>query len=1174
MSLQSNDSKIPSYTQLIEFIQLQVKVLERSNKPTNFNNRSDKSRGTYKSFIACDTNEPTASARSECVLCSSKTHKHLYQCNKFMEMESPQARFDFIKAKNACVNCLSLFHTLSKCRSRSSCVRCLPAKKKHHSSLCRNNNNDTINKNSSSDRTFTSVSPAVAVDATPAPAPAPAPPTSVQSLTTSLPTHASSALLSTAQVYAKHYNNLKWNIPGDIDVILGAQLFPHIYLGDKIVSNSTAPAALLTTLGYVLMGDYTPRDRESNEYSFTALALEDLEQNLQKFWELEQINEKTHLSPAETECENLYRASVSRDESGRYSVGLPFSQNASELGNSRCVAHRRLLALERKFKTDPSLRHDYNQIIMEYIQRGYLSEVSDNNNADEGYYIPHHAVIRPEKSSSRVRIVTDASAKTADRNLSLNDVLHTGPNLQADLFLLLLNFRLFPVAMTADIKQMYLQIEILPRDRKYLKILFRFDENEEIRTFQFNRVPFGLKSSPYLAMRSVRQLCQDEGNRFTEAAKIAESQLYMDDLVHSATNDQTAKTLSQELINLFKSGSFELIKWSSNSSTLLCSLPDTHRASVNFTDSNNTTKVLGLSWDPSEDVFRMTISKIDNKCTKRTILSLVARLFDVLGLVAPVILYAKLLIKELWLQRIDWDEIPSEDIIKRYSDLVHDFSILPSLKIPRHTGITEGCKINIVAFSDASLNGYGCVIYIHVTDALGNIRVNLLCSKSKVSPTKVTTLARLELCAALLMSKLVKIVRDTYSSRIPIEGIYAFSDSTVALSWIKSSPHRWNTFVSNRVAQCQEYLNPQHFYHVAGIENPSDCLSRGVLPSQLISHPLWWNGPQWLRDSPSEWPINSFSPTTDNELPEFKSTALLTTDVQCEQPVLYILSQRFSSWNKLIRSASYVLRFARLLPSTGEVDKLNFVENAIIKDIQRVHFSDEITRLKNKKLPSKKLQRLAVFIDNDGILRIGGRLSKSDLPYEAKHPALLPKHDHAVNLIIDHYHTRNCHTGPSLLMSLIRQRFWILDARTIIRSRVHKCNTCFRVKPVHPTPLMADIPSHRLQEAKAFMHTGVDHAGPLRITPTRRRGYQSQKAYICLFVCLVTKAVHIELSSDLTADCFLMAVKRFLSRKGPISCFYSDNSGTFLKAKSQLDEVYSLLNSSDYKGTVAFLRLS
>ncbi|KAL0860882.1 hypothetical protein ABMA27_009419 [Loxostege sticticalis] len=1071
------NKEIPSYNDLVSFVQDQAKILQRSSnngsarasnsgasasKPST--NQSSRPQ-TYKSFVASNEGVPTTSLTKSCEFCN-KTDHLIYSCSQFKNLSSPRARFEFIKSKHGCVNCLSGSHTVTSCKSTHVCGIC---KKRHHTYLhfdkkdhnIRSNNyvqvselpnsqgslkspvvqsrascgqadvnmDSCVMKNSSTDNSAP-VSPEMRIDNSNHSVDVNH---TIPSLSLSAEVRpTSSILLSTAQVYAKSQNgnkimirclidngsqnnlitidcckalnlviiplsnsfvkgigsasrpilgyvnldiesrvypnnkysihalvvdcitdqlpthyitkgdigyleglplaDLTWNIPENVDVVLGAQLFPYIYLGNKVESGSSAPPALLTAFGFVLMGDYPCNESQNkvSKTSFSALALNYL---VQKFWQLEEIPNMQFLSPEETECENLFASSVTRADDGRYSVALPFSKDPSALGNSRTAAQRRLMALERKFKQSPDLQEIYSNVLNEYIDNGYLSQVAESDITDEGYYIPHHAVTHPDKPMPR--IVLDASAAT-HTGLSLNDVLHTGPNF----------------------------------------------------------------------------------------------------------------------------------------------------------------------------------------------------------------------------------------IIQKFSAFIQEFPLISSLKIPRHVGVLRDNTVLIVAFCDASMSGYGCVIYLHTTDPAGNIKVRLLCAKSKVSPTKVTTLARLELCAAVLMSKLIRTVHETYRARHPIAGTYAFSDSTIALSWIHSSPHRWSVFVSNRVAQCQENLPPENYYHVAGCENPSDCLSRGMLPSQLLSHDLWWNGPSWMRSPPSEWPVKPFTPSNAGQLPELRAK-VLTATVHCEPLILNELAQRVSSWDKLLRIVVYILRFIKKVsPSSGIVNNLMTAEKAMIRSVQRVHFAEDIKALNKDKLPSKKLQSLFVFLDEDGLLRIGGRLSNSDLPFEAKHPLLLPKHDPVVDLLIDHFHIMNCHTGPGLLISILRQRFWILDARTVVRARVRKCNYCFRVNPSHPTPMMADLPSYRVSEAKAFVHTGVDYAGPLRITLTRRRGQHSQKAYICLFVCLVTKAIHIELVSELSSDAFLAAFKRFIFRRGPVSCLYSDNGTNFVGAKAQLDDIFKILIDSEFQSAL------
>lgn len=1297
------DKEIPSYKDFIEFTKSQVKILDRTSSSTqsnrgpasavelhlNSNNaKHNRPRNTYQSqtFITSD-----GKGGESCLMCNKSDHQQLYKCPAFKSLPA-KSRFDFVKSKRGCINCLSLSHTASHCNSTYTCKSC---KKTHHTLLHLDSNSNASslqpppNPPAPAAVHFAQSLGAAAADAATLPScshsqaldmnnTVPANVSLCARSDDTPPLHSTNSprttvLLSTAQVNILNndkqnmsvrclidnasQNNLitsaccaqlklkpislsnsfikgigsasqtvhgyvpllvttkdkkysynitalvvdnitdrmpseyvdtsvvqhlvdlpladpYWHIPGEVELILGAQLFPHLLLGGRVVA-PPAPSAIETVFGYILTGDAPTSNFNKNNTACTlqnintatfftcssGVEMRDrfdalhLNKTLTKFWEMEEMPTKGFLSPEDSQCEGIYTATVSRDATGRYCTALPFCRDPSELGDSRSVAVRRLLSLERKLQ-NPELRASYNEVVQDYIENDYLSEVPpDSEDYSQGYFIPHHAVVRRDKETTKVRIVLDASTK-CHNDISLNDILHTGPNLQADIFVLLLNFRLFAIALAADIKQMYLRILLQPEHRKYQKILFRFDPAQPIREFQFNRVAFGLKCSPFLAMRTVRQLAIDERDRFPRAADVASHELYMDDLTTSVPTVDEGKSLSRELIDFFKSGGFHLTKWASNSPELLDAVPQSNRAAIEFSDNENL-KVLGLKWLPAQDIFTFSTAPIKETYTKRTILSSIARLWDVLGFAAPVILFAKLLIKELWLLKVDWDDPLPDYILSLFQRFNDQLPLLSACKIPRHLGVTIGCSTNIVAFADASLKAYGCVVYLHVTDSEGNVHVNLICAKSKVAPVKVVSLARLELCAAVLMSKLVRLIYETYSARTKIGNIFAFSDSKIALSWINSLPHRWDIYVSNRVAKCQENLDSRHFYHISGIENPSDCLSRGLLPEQLLSHPLWWYGPPWLCAPVSNWPITPFLPEACETLPEYKSKTFVCSASKSAPGFLYDLMQKFSSWNKIIRIIAYILIFAKILPRNERItaSQLIIAERYLIRAVQGFHFTQLIHDLKTNKVISSPLRKLDLFIDEHGIVRVGGRLSNSNLPYEAQHPALLPKHDHVTHLLIDYYHRLHCHTGANVLSSLLRQKYWILSSRNVIRQRVHACNLCFKNSPSHLNTKMADLPAYRVQETKAFVHTGVDYAGPINITLCRRRGQRSQKAYICLFICLVTKAVHIELASDLSSEAFISSFKRFISRRGPVSHMYSDNGTNFVGAKSQINEL-------------------
>ncbi|XP_059062673.1 uncharacterized protein LOC131855416 [Achroia grisella] len=850
--------------------------------------------------------------------------------------------------------------------------------------------------------------------------------------------------------------------PGNIDMLIGASIFPHLILSRKVKGQPAyvSPYAIETVLGFVIVGSAPARSNtdtsvsnmlDNCNYTTTAhccVTEPTMESVLCRFWEMEEVNVAPILSPDDKECEAIYAGTTTREDDGRYTVALPFKGNAHSLGDSRRLAEKCFFCLERKMQASPELKQAYDDVITEYLDKSYISPapVNDDSNAPS-YIIPHHGVIRKDKLTSKLRVVLNASAKTST-SVSLNDLLYNGQNLQRNLFDIIVNFRLFSVALSADIRQMFLCIRIRESDRRFQRILYRFSPDEPLQVYQFNRVCFGLKSSPFLALRTIKQLATDEGESFPKAKEAVHTGLYMDDLVYCLDSEDEAIVTAAEIISLMKAGQFDLVKWTSNSQ--------------------------------------------------------------------------------------------------------------------RHVDITKRSVVNIIGFADASEKAYGAVVYFHVEND-GVSTVHLISAKSKVAPRKVVSLARLELCAALLLANLINNIVTAVNNRYPIKAIHAFSDSTVALCWIHASPHRWDTFVANRVSKIQSLLSPHNFYHVSGSDNPADCLSRGLTPAQIIHHPLWFNGPQWAKSTFSEWPVTTFNPSAVMDPPEEKKLSFVTRTPP-EESVFIALANRFSSWSKLLRCVVYVCRFAKLLTPLKFITAadLDYAELVILRELQALYFHGEINNLQNGKFCSRSLQRLKPFI-LEGIIRVGGRLRNSNLNFDQKHPIVLPRKHHILDLLVDYHHKVNCHAGPDLLMSILRQKYWILSARNLIRHRVHKCVPCFKLRPKSTFPEMSDHkPCRVLETLKPFMHTGTDYAGPFKITITRGRGIRSTKAYICLFVCLTTRAVHIELAGDLSTASFMSALKRFLSRRGPVAHIYSDNGTNYIGAKRTLSELHAFLSSKHF----------
>ncbi|XP_071632822.1 uncharacterized protein [Temnothorax longispinosus] len=570
-------------------------------------------------------------------------------------------------------------------------------------------------------------------------------------------------------------------------------------------------------------------------------------------------------------------------------------------------------------------------------------------------------------------------------------------------------------------------------------------------------------------------------------------------------------------------------------------------------------KILGLRWHSQSDSFGFQVNALDRECTKRTILSEVARIFNPLGFLAPLTFTAKCLIQRLWTLKLDWDDEPPMDIRCSWNRFQTEIDALSSLCVPRAINSGHVVRCELHEFCDASELGYGAVIYLRVVTRDGVV-VCLLCAKSKVAPLRPLTIPRLELCAALLLSGLIAYGRRILRGHIDIDDEYAWTDSEVVRAWIRSAPQRWKTFVRNRVALIQDNVPVSAWGHVDTESNPADHCSRGLYPRDLEASSMWWASPEWLvRFEPRVEPSHS------SETPPTKEEKIVSLVALDPPNAVHSLLERFSSIEKICRIIAYILRFvnhfrAKSALTTLAIDqlKLHSALLVVVKIVQADTFRDEIDRLRSGRRIPKPLLKLAPFFDLTGILRVGGRLAKSGMPFENKHPALLPNKHRLTDLAIEHVHRTNLHPGRRTLQYLLTQHYWILGVHRAIQRVLSRCYRWFRANPHASQPLMADLPADRVRQAKPFSFSGVDFAGPFNIVTPRARGVFSFKVYACLFVCFTVKAVHLEVAFSLSTDSFLAALRRFVARRGRCSLLYSDCGTKFVGAARELESHMNL----------------
>lgn len=952
-------------------------------------------------------------------------------------------------------------------------------------------------------------------------------------------------------------------VTNEIDLLIGAELYPYILMDGSIIpKNKNIPAAINTQFGFVVSGRVSVGpEYEQNLHSFCVSV--NLEDTVKQFWESEMVPDRVHTSPDDAECERIFSENVYRKVTGRYVVPLPL-KDFEPFGNSYQMAKNRLLSLERRLNLEHHRNNKtaYNDFMRDYLDQGHMKLVEfDSPKPTLVYYIPHTFIVKPDSQTTKLRVVFDASMRT-DRGISLNEKQFVGPKLQQDICEILLHFREHSIVFTADVKQMFRNIDIDSKYHDIQRILWRFSDKEHIREYQLTTVTYGLASSPYLAIRTLHQLAHDEGANYPRASKVLMTDTFVDDIITGTSNVGDALLLQKELISLLKAGQFHLRKWSSNSPELLKSIDRVDRALSFDTQEPQFLKILGLQWSPSTDVFFYQVNLTSAECTKRSILSDIARIFDPLGFISPVTLLAKRFIQKLWLIGHDWDSIPPQDIVNLWQRFKSELPLLSDFLVKRYIPLDhhgDSISFQIHGFSDASSHGIASVVYLRISLADNSTSVHLLCSKTKVAPLKQTSIPRLELMAAQILSDLIKYVLETYKVICTFESVNAWCDSTVALTWIRSSPHLYKPFVSNRIAAIQENIAPSVWHYIPSEDNPADAASRGQFPSAFLQNSLWLNGPTWLTRDRSEWP-NFISPnSTEASVDEEKR--IITLVASQEVDFLNSLLKRFSSLQNIIRIVAYVLRFIDCIKQKGKPrgfftsDELHRSLMTMVKIVQSFEFEKEIKNLKDGKSCSKQYRKLNPFVCPGGFLRVGGRLSNSELDFNEKHPAILPKGHRLTELIIEDTHRKYLHPGLNTLRYLIQQNFWILSPKKAINSCLSRCVRCFRVKPRSIQPIMGDLPSFRVnKQLKPFLSVGIDYGGPLFVKCAKHRSRVILKSYVCVFVCNATKAVHIELVSDLTADAFLAALRRFIARRGTCHEIISDNGTNFVAANRMLNQ--------------------
>ncbi|XP_011699640.1 PREDICTED: uncharacterized protein LOC105456943 [Wasmannia auropunctata] len=761
-----------------------------------------------------------------------------------------------------------------------------------------------------------------------------------------------------------------------VELLLGAEVCSVIIEEGLRKGEVDAPIAQHTIFGWILSGGSS--DTSLHEAASCQCSIEhELVKLVRQFWEQEEeAKPSVTLTPAEQKCEDHYASTHSRLPTGRYMVWLPLKTQPAALHETRRSAVHLLTSMERKGAQDVRFGHMYHAFLKEYEDLGHMTEVNATRLGELVCYLPHHGVLRESSSTTKLRVVFNGSQRVSTGE-SLNSNQYIGANLLSGLSDVLSRWRRHRFVMIADVEKMYRQILVHSNDRNFQRILWRKQQSEEVREYKLNTVTYGLASAPFLAIRTLRQLADDEHFRYPLGATVFQRDCYVDDIVTGANTIRDAIVVQTQLRELCMAGGFPLRKWAANNEELLAGIPLAHRLETTshaWEGENHST--LGLRWFPAADSFGFKINprKIAT-FTKRMALAETARLFDPLGWLAPVVDRAKFLIQSAWMQGLDWDtQLPSTDA--RTWHLIDELPVLEGVRIQRWVGTGDSkAKLELHGFADASERGFAAVLYLRVTATSGDISVRLLASKTRVAPLKQVSISRLELCAATILTNLVHHYQDTLE--VSTAHTHLWSDSTVTLHWIREHSSRWKMYVANRVSHIQQRLPDAKWHHVPGEDNPADCASRGLSPQELLNHSLWWDGPAWLKLDQSCWPRDPGDDPAEEVLEQRVFTHV--TKVDTSEPDLLL---RYSALHRLLCTTAWCLRWRRNASSapptagksTSQVltpDEIACALRTWLRVVQKLHYAKEVTALETKSpLPTcSQLLRLNPFLDAQGVLR-------------------------------------------------------------------------------------------------------------------------------------------------------------------------------------------------------------
>ncbi|XP_062538136.1 uncharacterized protein LOC134206436 [Armigeres subalbatus] len=940
------------------------------------------------------------------------------------------------------------------------------------------------------------------------------------------------------------------------------------------------PIAAKTRLGWTIfgcVGDPAEVDVSPSFHICECANLEGLHGLVESFFAEENLGisvQRTLEGDEDRRAREILENTTVQLDNGRYETGLLWRNDDVKFPSSYAMAKSRLSCLHRRLKSNPELLTTLETQIVDYQAKGYAHKVSKHEfekfNPSRTWFLPLGVVINPRKPG-KVRMIWDAAAKVG--GVSFNGMLLKGPDLLTPLPKVLFQFRQRQVAVVGDVREMYHQFFIRESDRSAQCFLWSSAAAQSPDIFVMDAATFGSTCSLCQAQFIKNMNAKNWATEFPEAAVALIENHYVDDYLDSRDTAKEMSKLAADVRTVHAKAGFEIRNWQSNSEEVLADLGEQRITKwKEFTNDkvNNIERVLGMTWltERDEFTFRFSLPDVlqclvlgDAVPTKRRILRFIMSLYDPLGLISYILIHGKIIIQDLWRSGVGWDDSIPKEVDEIWRRFVNVISELNQVHVPRcyFPGYGQGSyeSLELHVFVDASLSAMACVAFFRINDR-GLLRCSLVASKAKVAPLKPLSIPRLELQAAVLGCRLMKAIVNSHS--IAIKKRYIWTDSNTVLSWIRSDARKYRPYVAVRVGEILDDTKVQEWRYVPSGLNVADDATKWKGFPNLRPTCRWFKGPDFLNKMEHDWPKQKM------DLVEAKEE-MRTVQVHYEEVrERFIDSSRFSKWERLLRSAAYVYLFIRRCRrASTTIAKLNQsdfrnAEQAIWRSTQWDVYAEECSSLRRIQAVNESsasidkknspLRKLSPFIGEGGVLRMGGRIGASQFASnDAKYPVILPKGHRVTDLIIDKYHRRYGHQNGETVVNEIRQKYHISNLRAEVRKVNKRCQWCRIYKAQPMVPRMAPLPEERLTPfVRPFSKVGIDYFGPYLI----KIGRSLVKRWVVLYTCLVIRAVHLEVAASLSTESCMMALRRFIARRGAPEQVFTDNGTNFVGTEREL----------------------